>query len=134
MGEQLLTVITKYLDKIGSGVETAINYALKEAPDLFQEYLLYRTIEEIHSAVICGVSILISGVFIFLIRKADWDGFEWVVRVTCTVTIAVCFLIGLHSIKTIYQINLTPKAYMIDRVSSYLSCKNQSGQNGNCRL
>lgn len=107
MSEQLLVVITKYLDKIGSGIETAIEYALKEAPDLFQEYLLYRTIEEIHSAVICGVF---------------------------TIPMVICFFVGLDSIKTIYQIKLTPKAYMIDRVSGYLACKNRSGQNGNCRL
>lgn len=113
-----------YSDKAEVAVGKAVDYTVKEAPEVAKEYLTWRAwYHGLHFLFPVLGSIILAIVFLLCFRKATWDNdgpsvYDILTIVTGVSNIfmftAVC--LNIDHLYSFVQINVAPRVYMIEQV------------------
>lgn len=128
-------VIIKYVEKAGGAIEQAINVAMEEVPIVIQEYIQWRLFEatlDVIVAIIFGIvavriALLLPKLSEMAKSESDERGVIGLMLGAIFVILSSIFVpINMYSdVKTIIQINVAPRVFLIDEAYKFYNSKNR---------
>ena len=120
MNQQLTDLIINWVNKAGGAIGQGLDFAIQQAPEIFEQYMAIKAIEAIQYTAICVVFVVIGFILVLLgiFKKMDDEGIcRFISFVVGLIMLLVSFGVGFSSLAEYCKIKEAPKAYMMMKVA-----------------
>lgn len=118
MNETLQKAVAVMIEKAISGVDTATNFLAAEIPDVIHQLLMWNIVQNVLTAGLCLLFLLVGGVVVYKIEKAAIAAKDYLNRWFPTFTFFIIgiapLIIMLMSIAKALKIWIAPKVWLIE--------------------